>query len=133
MLFERITKADPEVLKIFIPCRKNFIYSSKSAIKQLGKIIKNSVFFYKVYHDTGEFKGCLFIDSIDDENKVIEFGGFADRHAQTAKAIKQLIAYFKHFYPDYQIKAITNKLPARMSLIRAGLKNTTGGYIYDEQ
>ena len=38
-----------------------------------------------------------------------------------------------NFYPDYQIKAITNKLPARMSLIRAGLKNTTGGYIYDEQ
>ena len=130
MQFEKISKPDNAVLKFFKPCRKNFIYSSKSAIKQLTRIIHTSVAFYKVYHDTGEFKGCLFIDDIDDENKIIEFGGFADRHAKTTQAIKELIAFLKYHYPDYQIKAITSKLPAKMSLVRAGLKNTTGGYIY---
>ena len=131
MLFERITKPDKATLKMFYPCRKNFIYANKTALKQLTKIIKTSVFFYKVYHDTGEFKGCLFVDDIDDKNKIIEFGGFADRHANTKQAITELIAYLKHYYPDYKIKALTNKLTAKMCLKRAGLKNTTGGYIYE--
>lgn len=131
MFFERITKPDTETLKLFILWRKNFIYSSKSAIKQLRKIIKNSVFFYKVYNVRKDFQGCLFVDSIDDKNKIIEFGGFAKRHAQTTQSMIEFIAYFKHYYPDYQIKAITNKLTARISLVRAGFKKIMGDYIYD--
>lgn len=131
MQFEKISKPDRATLKFFLPCRKNFIYANKSAIKQLTRIIHTSVAFYKVYHDTGEFKGCLFVDDIDEENKIIEFGGFADRHAHTTQAIRELIAFLKHHYPDYQIKAITSRLTAKMSLTRAGLKGTTGGYIYE--
>lgn len=131
MRFERIFKPDNATLKLFIPCRKNFIYSSKSAIKQLGRIIKTSICFYKVYHDTGEFKGCLFIDTIDDENKTVVFGGFADRHAKTKQAIKELVAYIKYHYPDYKIKALTNYLTAKMSLTRAGFTKNKEGYIYE--
>lgn len=130
MQFERITKVDNATLKLFKPYRKIFVYSSKSAIKQLGRIIKTSIAFYKVYHETGEFKGCLFIDVIDDENKIVEFGGFADRHANTRQAIKELIAFIKFHYPDYKIKALTTHLTAKMSLTRAGLIKNKEGYIY---
>lgn len=131
MQFERIFKPDKEVLKIFIPCRKNFVYFSKSAEKQLKRIIKTSISFYKVYHNTGEFKGCLFVDTIDDKNKIIEFGGFADRHANTKQAIKELIAFLKYNYPNYKIKAITSYLTAKMSLTRAGFTKSKEDYIYE--
>lgn len=132
MQFEQVSKADPEILKIFIPNRKNFDFSQKSAIKQLTRIIHKSVAFYKVYHDKGKyaghFKGCLFVNSINDETKTINFGGFADRHAHTTQAIKELVAYLKYHYPDYKIEADTKFLTAKISLIRAGLQRKKGGF-----
>ena len=66
------------------------------------------------------------------DNKIIEFGGFAARHAHTKEAITELIAYLKYHYPNYKIKAKTEFLVAKISLIRAGFKKKeNGGYIYD--
>lgn len=129
MIFQRIAKADKATLKLFIPYRKNFVYSSKSAIKQLNRIIKTSEHFYKVF-DNGIFIGCLFVDDIDEDNKIIEFGGFSDRHVNTKDAIKELIAYLKYHYPNYKIKAITSRLTAKISLLKAGLIKSKGDYIY---
>lgn len=133
MIFQKISKPDNEILKIFIPYRKNFIYSSKTASKQLKRIIKISIAFYKVFFEpTGYFDGCLFVDCIDEDNKIIEFGGFAARHAHTKEAITELIAYLKYHYPNYKIKAKTEFLVAKISLIRAGFKKKENGdYIYD--
>lgn len=131
MYFTKVNKADKEMLKIFIPCRKNFIYSGKSAIKQLSKIIHTSEMFYRVTDEYGILKGCLFVDFIDHENKIIEFGGFAQRHAPTKTAVKELMAYLKHYYPDYKIRAITTQLTAKISLVRAGLIKGKEGYIYE--
>lgn len=132
MIFQRIYKPDNETLKAFIPYRKNFVYSPKSAYKQLDRIIKTSVSFYKVFDDK-KFIGCLFVDLVDDETKTIEFGGFAVRHANTKKAIEQLMAFLNFHYPDYQIKAITVQLAAKFSLIKAGLKNIKGDYFYERE
>ena len=88
MIFQRITKPDKETLKCFLPCRKLFVYSSKTAIKQLGRIIKTSEHFYTVY-DECVFICCLFVDDIDHENKIIEFGGFSFRHVNTRQSIKE--------------------------------------------
>ena len=131
MLFEKITKVDDKILKLFIPCRKNFIYSSRSAVKQLGRIIKTSIAFYKVYEKSGAFIGCLFIDTIDDNNKIIDFGGFAARHVNTKESIKELIAFIKYHYPGYKIRAITTHLTAKLSLARAGLIKNKEEYIYE--
>lgn len=130
MKFERILKPDKEVLNLFVSCRKNFIYSSKSAIKQLKRIIKTSTTFYKVFDDDF-FIGCLFVDDIDEENKIIEFGGFSKRHVNTKQAIKELIAFLQTHYPHYKIKAITSQKTARISLTRAGFTNKNGDYIYE--
>lgn len=129
MIFQRITKPDNETKKCFLPFRKLFIYSSKSAIKQLGRIIKTSEHFYKVY-DNNVFIGCLFVDDIDHENKIIEFGGFSFRHVNTRQSIKELMAYLRHYYPDYKVKAITSQKTAKISLSRAGFVNKNGEYIY---
>lgn len=130
MIFQRITKADKETLKCFLPYRKIFVYSSKSAIKQLTRIIKTSEHFYKVY-DNSVFIGCLFVDDIDHENKIIEFGGFSFRHVNTKQSIKELIAYLRHYYPNYRVKAITSQKTAKISLSRAGLINKNGEYFYE--
>ena len=131
MIFQKISNPDNETIKLFIPYRKNFIYSKKSAIKQLTKIIHTSVAFYKVF-DSGVFIGCLFTDCIDEENKIIEFGGFAKRHVNTKDAIKELAAYLKYHYPDYKIKAETSRLAAKFGLLKAGLIKKNGGYFYNE-
>lgn len=132
MIFQRIIKSDLETLKCFLPYRKIFVYSSKSAIKQLTRIIKTSKHFYKVY-DNSVFIGCLFVDDIDHENKIIEFGGFSFRHVNTRQAIRELVAYLKHYYPNYRIKAVTSQKTAKISLSRAGFTFQNGGYIYNEQ
>lgn len=129
MIFEPVTKVENEVLKCFIPIRKNFVYSSKSAVKQLGIIIKNSIGFYKVFDDK-KFIGCLFVDDIDDSEKIITFGGFAFRHVNTRQAIKEFIAFFKYHFPNYTIKATTRHKTAKTCLIGAGFKNVKGDYIY---
>ena len=132
MIFQKISKPDNDTLEIFKPYRKNFIYSNKTARKQLKRIIHTSIAFYKVYHEpTGKFEGCLFIDDIDEVNKIVEFGGFAARHAHTREAIRELIAFIKYHYPDFKVKAITIQKTAKFSLTRAGLVNKNGDYIYE--
>lgn len=129
MIFQRITKPDKETLKLFIPCRKNFFYFSKTAKTQLARLIKSSIFFYKVF-DKNVFIGCLFVHNIDEKQKIIEFGGFADRRVNTCQAIKELIAFLKHHYPDFKIKVETPFLEAKICLREAGLTKTKEGYIY---
>ncbi len=131
MFFQKISNPDMDTIKLFIPYRKNFIYSNKSAIKQLSKIIHTSVAFYKVF-DNEVFIGCLFTDCIDEKNKIIEFGGFAKRHVNTKDAIKELMAFLKYHFPDYKIKAETSRLTAKISLLKAGLIKKNGGYFYNE-
>lgn len=132
MFFQRITNVDKQVLSCFLPCRNCFIYSSKSAIKQLKRIIKTSYHFFKVF-DNNVFIGCLFVDNIDHLNKVIEFGGFAFRHVNTKQSLKELIAYLKYHYPDYTLKALTKQKTAKFSLARVGFINRNGEYIYDQK
>lgn len=131
MKFQKISKPDIETLKLFIPYRKIFPYSSNSASKQLKKIIKNTITFYKVF-DNFIFIGCLFVDNIDEQNKIIEFGGFAARKVNTFQAIKELIAFLKYHYPEYRIKAITSQRTAKFCLTRVGFLHTNGGYIYEK-
>lgn len=131
MFFIPISKVDNETLKLFIPYRKVFKNSGKSAIKQLSKLINKSVAFYKVIYTTGEFKGCLFIYEINHENKTVEFGGFADRKARTFQAIKELIAFINHNYIGYTIISDTKELAAKLCLRKLGFKqNDKGEYYY---
>ncbi|MCD7740441.1 MAG: hypothetical protein LUH11_03735 [Candidatus Gastranaerophilales bacterium] len=129
MQFEKISKPDLQTYRLF-KSNKNrefFTFLNKSAIKQLSRIINTSVFFYKVY-DNQKFIGCLFVNSIDEKNKIIEFGGFADRHTNTVQAVKELSAFLKYHFPNYKIKALTKYLTAKLCLIKAGFKNNKGDY-----
>ena len=131
MFFEKKSKPDIEIYKCFQPIRKNFDHSTKSARKQLAKIMNNVVAFYKVYDD--RFIGCLFVDRIDEKEKVILWGGFAHRRVNTRLAIKEFMAFLRHHYPDFKIRAITQHKTAKISLARAGLNliSKQGGNIYE--
>lgn len=130
MIFEKKNKSDLDILNCFKPIRKNFYFSGKTAIKQLAKLMNNAAVFYKVY-DKERFIGCIFVNEINEKDKVITWGGFAYRHVNTKQAIRELMEYLRHHYPDFEIKAYTEQRTAKISLIRAGLHNDNkGGYIY---
>lgn len=131
MFFEKKSKVDKDIYNCFLPIRKNFDHSAKSAIRQLSKIINNVVAFYKVYDKN--FIGCLFIDEIKEDEKVILWGGFAHRRVNVNQSIKEFMAFLKYHYPEYKIRAITKQKAAKFSLSRAGLSliSTQGGFIYD--
>lgn len=130
MFFEKKSAADLDIRKCFLPVRGNFPHNRKSGTKQLSKLINNTVEFYKVY-DNRCFIGCLFVNEINETNKIIDFGGFAYRHTNAVAAVKEFVAYLKYRYPDYSIKAATKFRTAKFCLTRAGLKNKNGGYVYD--
>ena len=131
MLFEKKSKQDKEIYKCFQPIRKNFDHSSKSARKQLAKIMNNVVAFYKVYD--GKFIGCLFVDQINEKEKNILWGGFAHRRVNTRLAIKEFMAFLEYHYPDYKIQAKTKHKTAKISLAWAGfnLVSKQGGNTYE--
>lgn len=129
MFFAKISKPDIEVLNLFTPYRKIFKGNKKSSIKQLSKLINKCVEFFKVFD--GGFEGCLFIYEIDHDKKIVEFGGFAKRKANTKQAIKELLAYINHHYKNYLIISDTKELSAKMCLRGLGFrKNNKGEYYY---
>ena len=100
---------------------KNLITENKLGF--IGLIKRTKPFFYAVFVD-GEFKGCLFVNMWDLENKRCEIGGFSRR--KSSKEVTQGIKYFcRYIFSNFEINKIyvdTKHSHSAIAVIRAGFK-----------
>jgi hypothetical protein len=124
---------DDEVLELFKDYRHIFPLKCKKTVKkQISWLVKSCLgHFYKVYYDY-KFIGCIWFYDWNDEDKIVEFGGFGKRgNFHKVNKICKLICDRYIEKCGYTIYSKTDILAAKISLLKSGfIKIKEGVYKY---